>query len=554
MRNATADTVAVDAAATGTVTVLGNSIVGSGGLALDLADDGPTLNDGGDGDSGPNGLLNFPVLTPPSEGDSLLTFTLDLPAGDYRVEFFANPAGADPSGYGEGETFRAGRFVTHTGSGPEVFVVPVPTVSEGDILTATTTENLGGGNYGATSEYSSAITVGAPQASVLDHSVRRSDLAADGGLDPTVDEVAGVTGRAFDFDGAVDRLEGPALNVSDSALTMTARVRPDTLGGTSTLISKRTGGGAIIYELSVDGSGQAIATFDVGGGPVAVNGGTVTTGTWHDVVATWDGTDAVLYVDGAEVDRAALAGALVADLDTAVAIGNRAGGGAGFDGLIDHADVTHDPLTAADAAVRHANTAGGTLNVNVGQQQTGAPGPWTVTTDQSRSGTHSLTAPATADAGSAAWAVATGIDEPGVVFESWWWMDSTANVDVASGTRAGASPTDQFEAAFTSGSDWALRRRFGPTTDIDGTGSLAPATGAWVKVEQWTDQNGNSRFFVDGTPVVPWAGQTSPPASGSVGFRVAELPGGQVWHIDDPRARKLVMPEPVATLGPLDRD
>ena len=32
-------------------------------------------------------------------------FELDAPAGDYRVEFFANPNGADPSGNGEGEVF-----------------------------------------------------------------------------------------------------------------------------------------------------------------------------------------------------------------------------------------------------------------------------------------------------------------------------------------------------------------------------------------------------------------------------------------------------------------
>ena len=38
------------------------------------------------------------------------------------------------------------------------------------------------------------------------------------------------------------------------------------------------------------------------------------------------------------------------------------------------------------------------------------------------------------------------------------------------------------------------------------------------------------------------------------GLRVAELPGGEFWFVDDPRARKLVTPEPIASLGPLDRN
>ncbi|MDH3292758.1 MAG: CSLREA domain-containing protein [Acidimicrobiia bacterium] len=544
---------------TATASIIGNAIWTNGGLGVDLVGgtedaNGVTANDPGDGDAGPNGLLNFPVLTVPEEGESLLTVTLDVPAGDYRIEVFTNATdGADPSGHGEGETLLATKAVTHTGAGSEDFTIVVPAVSVGQVFTATVTVDLGGGSFGATSEFSAAVTVASSKPAVLDSSVRRSDLAADGGLDPATAETGGITGRALPFDGFGDRLVGPALNISDSALTLTARIRPDTLSGTSTLVSKRTIGGSPIYELTVNGAGQASAVLDVGGA-VTVSGGSIGTGTWHDLVAAWDGVDVVLYVDGVEVDRTAAAGSLSADITTSVAIGNRADGTAGFDGLIDHVDVTHDPLTVTEVGLRYANTVAGTLTVTVGQQQTAPPGPWTVTTGQSRSGTYALAAPVTVDASSAAWAVATGIDEPGVVFESWWWITSTTGVDLASGTRAGAAATDQFDAAFISGSDWALRRRFGATTDTDGTGTLAPSTGTWVKVEQWTDQNGNSRLIVDGTEVITWTGQTAPPASGSVGFRVGQLPGGQVWYIDDPRARKLISPEPVATLGPLDRD
>ena len=42
-------------------TIWENSIHDNGGLGIDLGDDGPTANDAGDGDSGPNHLQNFPA-------------------------------------------------------------------------------------------------------------------------------------------------------------------------------------------------------------------------------------------------------------------------------------------------------------------------------------------------------------------------------------------------------------------------------------------------------------------------------------------------------------
>src|SRR5262249_42253005 len=53
--------------------ILIRNIGNNGGLPIDLGNDGPTANDGGDGDSGPNGLLNFPENL--SVGGSTLTGT-----------------------------------------------------------------------------------------------------------------------------------------------------------------------------------------------------------------------------------------------------------------------------------------------------------------------------------------------------------------------------------------------------------------------------------------------------------------------------------------------
>jgi len=87
--------------------LLGNYILDNGLRGIDLGDNGPTLNDVGDGDVGPNDLQNFPTLT-----SAILTPTAQLtlsgtlestPQTTFRVEFF-NSAICDPSGFGEGES------------------------------------------------------------------------------------------------------------------------------------------------------------------------------------------------------------------------------------------------------------------------------------------------------------------------------------------------------------------------------------------------------------------------------------------------------------------
>jgi len=83
----------LDDTATGNF-ITGNSIFSNGLLGIDLANDGPTLNDTEDNDSGPNGLQNFPELTSVVQVGNLIivTFTLDsLPPTlgiSYSFEFF----------------------------------------------------------------------------------------------------------------------------------------------------------------------------------------------------------------------------------------------------------------------------------------------------------------------------------------------------------------------------------------------------------------------------------------------------------------------------------
>ena len=119
---------------------LGNSIHSNGGLGIDLDNDGVTLNDAGDGDAGPNDLLNFPELNWAGVTGANVTvdFDLDVPLGDYRIEFFTNPSGTDPTNHGEGEVFAGSVDINHPGGGSQTFSHTFPG-AVGDAITATTT-------------------------------------------------------------------------------------------------------------------------------------------------------------------------------------------------------------------------------------------------------------------------------------------------------------------------------------------------------------------------------------------------------------------------------
>ena len=140
--------------------ILGNAIYSNGGLGIDLNQDGVTLNDALDPDGGPNSRLNFPriLAVHASAGTLTVHFSLDVPAGSYRIEFFKNPSGTDPSGYGEGEVFAASTSVTHAGGGAAFFINAFAG-SLGDRITATATACAAPCtlSFGSTSEFAQAL-------------------------------------------------------------------------------------------------------------------------------------------------------------------------------------------------------------------------------------------------------------------------------------------------------------------------------------------------------------------------------------------------------------
>ncbi len=145
------------------VSILGNSIHDDAALGIDLADDGVTPNDS-EGHAGPNLFQDFPVLTSAvtAGGATTIIGTLSgTPGATYRVELFGNAA-ADPSSFGQGQTFLASVAVTIGPAGTAPFTAETTAALVGEAISATATDAAGD-----TSEFSEDIVdSGAPPVDV----------------------------------------------------------------------------------------------------------------------------------------------------------------------------------------------------------------------------------------------------------------------------------------------------------------------------------------------------------------------------------------------------
>ena len=154
----------VNIVAGGGISVLGNSLSSNGSLGIDLGGNGVTLNDDGDGDTGANGLQNFPVITKAVAGAAThVAVTLNSqPNRDYLISFYASAA-ADGSGYGEGQRY-LGSVPAHTdASGNASIELDLPSGSSvGEVLSCTATDASGD-----TSEFSQDVAIAAATSSLV---------------------------------------------------------------------------------------------------------------------------------------------------------------------------------------------------------------------------------------------------------------------------------------------------------------------------------------------------------------------------------------------------
>ena len=205
------------------------------GLGIDLnpsgggGSDGVTANDDLDGDSGGNGLQNYPELAQATltGAEAVVRGRLSSAAnGTYRVEFFAN-RGCDASGYGEGRFFLGEAQVSTDAAGEGRFAglrfaLPEPGAR---VLTATATDAAGN-----TSEFSFCGQARSLPSVSAQPQTRLPGERADGELgfsaagagdingDGFVDLVAGAPGYGEGQvdEGAVQVYLGSAAGVSET--------------------------------------------------------------------------------------------------------------------------------------------------------------------------------------------------------------------------------------------------------------------------------------------------------------------------------------------------
>ncbi|HXT05130.1 MAG TPA: Ig-like domain repeat protein [Casimicrobiaceae bacterium] len=202
-----------------------NSIFSNGNLGITLGgrcDDltaVPLPNDPGDGDTGPNNLQNYPVITSASISAGLVTLsgTLNSTANTaFFLAFYSNAA-CDAKGNGEGQSFIGTVDVTTDGSGnasfgPIAFVVP----GGQPVITATTSDGLNN-----TSEFSACLTAAggaSPTTTALVSSLNPSTFAQSVTFTATVSG-SSPTGTVQFKDGAANL--GSPVSLSGGVATFT---------------------------------------------------------------------------------------------------------------------------------------------------------------------------------------------------------------------------------------------------------------------------------------------------------------------------------------------
>ena len=271
-----------------------NVITNNDGLGIDLANNGVTANDAGDGDTGPNNLQNFPVLTA-APGGVQVEFN-GLPNTAYRFEFFASPA-CDTSGNGEGATFLSAATFAVDANGSVVFSGPA---DPGLFVTATATDPANN-----TSEFSACVLTDGPGLMPGEHlwtgaaDTNWSNAANwnPAGV-PTVTEHARIPASAprqplLTADTTITHLFlEPGAVLEDSGFTLT-------------VLGNVNNGGVVDTDVLLAGQGTVTGFFD---GDLESSGNYTATGTVivSDGLEVIDGTfsigSAVVYADDFETE------------------------------------------------------------------------------------------------------------------------------------------------------------------------------------------------------------------------------------------------------------
>ena len=161
----------------------------------------------------------------------------------------------------------------------------------------------------------------------------------------------GVWNGGLDFDGSNDYVDIDDDNVLDftSSMSVGAWINSDEGAGEQAIVSKwfNSGSNAKAYDFRILDSGKVRLNLDIDG--TTEKCGTTTTvssDVWYHVVATYDGTNIKMYLNGDLENTCSVSGS-ISSTDAPLIIGMEDGvTGAEFDGTIDAVGLWSDALTA----------------------------------------------------------------------------------------------------------------------------------------------------------------------------------------------------------------
>lgn len=202
-----------------------------------------------------------------------------------------------------------------------------------------------------------------------DSTVNGLDGSLDNGLDAATDSVAGVSGRALDFDGSDDRVSIPAnaLHNDSNTFTYAGWFYP-----TSTTQNRRffENGVTVLNQWSNGQITIAVGRWSGGYAQWETPTGTITPDAWQHIAVTYDysstANDPVIYVNGSAVslnETTAPSGSVTNTANYTIYVGNRADSARPWAGRIDDFRMYNRVLNAEEVALLYANTGGGSIPV-----------------------------------------------------------------------------------------------------------------------------------------------------------------------------------------------
>ncbi|GLZ30123.1 hypothetical protein Lesp02_23130 [Lentzea sp. NBRC 105346] len=380
-------------------------------------------------------------------------------------------------------------------------------------------------------------------------------------------QVAGNIDGSVSFDGTDDKI--PTADYADGAsvsqLSISAWVSP-AVAKNQRLIAKSTTASNTVandwsWALGIDATNikASVGTASNGGIPIELTLASAVplTPTWTYITMTYDGSTIRAYKNGAVLGSAVQTGT-VTDITPRVTLGNYDGTTDRYlNGRLDEARVATTARSAGWFLTEYnnqSNPAG--FHTFASEETPGSGTVYTVASDQVHSGANALKVLPTAVAGNLL--TAKNVSLADVEFDAFWRLSSTSSFDVAQSVRAGISaPSNGYLGSLSSTGFLRTGKDINGTYSTFATASsnTCPGAGGWAKVS--VKIVGTTLNVVCRTPSLALAvGPSSTGAeltSGTVGFRTSAVPAGQNLWVDDVTVRKLISPEPAATVGAADR-